>query len=213
MPDPQTAPSRGRSGLLGALALIAAGVALFWISDGASPPSTPGIQTLALGERLGSLEMLDEDDRPATLTFEDAPPVTIIWFWSNLCSCVSECEARIRALLARYQDRPVRFIALDPHPHDTREEIEALRRALESPYPVWRDPTARSIVRLGIETSASVAVLDGEGRLRFRGAIDDDLDAPTVSWVNRAVDALLAGTAVETPAAPFYGCRYPIDLE
>ncbi len=135
--------------------------------------------------------------------------VTVIWFWSAKCKCVSDCEGRIRKLLARFPDTRMRFLAIDSNPDDTREEIEALRRELAAPYEVWRDDAGITARHLGVDASASVAVLDGEGRLRFRGAIDDDLYEPTVSYVEETVAALLAGRDPARTTAPSYGCLWP----
>lgn len=135
--------------------------------------------------------------------------VTVIWFWSAKCKCVSDCEERIRRLLARFPASKMRFLAIDSNPDDTVEEIADLRRKLNAPYEVHRDDHGATARHLGIEASASVAVLDGEGRLRFRGAIDDDLYEPTVSYVEETVSALITGEVPKRTEAPSYGCLYP----
>ena len=171
-------------------------------------PADAIVGAIGIGEPLASITLVDADEKTIEVDLASEGQVTVLWFWSTLCPCVGDCEERIRALLARYPEG-VRFYAVDPHPQDTREDIEHQRKALESPYPVYQDPDGSTVLRLGIRSAASVAVFDADGVLRFRGAIDDDLDKPTVSYINGTIDALRAGRAVEPTEVEFYGCAYP----
>ena len=171
-----------------------------------SPRST----TLALGERLDAIHYVDDAGASRTRAIDAADAATVIWFWSVKCACVRDCEERIIKLLERYKGKGVRFVAVDSNPGDSRAEIEKLREQLGSPYAVLRDDNGRTMTRTGVNASASVAVLDGEGKLRFRGAIDDDRYRPTLSYVHRAVDAILAGETFEPTTATPYGCLYPL---
>jgi len=177
--------------------------------DSGGAPAT----AVALGERAESVRILDEAGVPRFRALESGRKATVIWFWSVKCACVRDCESRIRTLLDRYKGLNVAFIAIDGNPDDTREEIEALRRKLGSTYEVLRDDDGATVRQFGIKASASVAVLDGDLRLRFRGAIDDDRYNPTVSFVHRAVDAILARKEFKPTHARPYGCLYPVPQE
>ena len=166
--------------------------------------------TLAIGDRLERIRLLDDGGKSKTRKLEKGPAATVIWFWSVKCACVRDCEQRIRTLLDRYEGKNVRFLAIDSNPGDSRTDIEALREKLGSPYQVLRDDNGWTVQRVGVTASASVAVLDGDLKLRFRGAIDDDRYRPTVSYVHRAVDAILAAEPFEPTTATPYGCLYPL---
>lgn len=200
-------PSRRTLFLLAALALGGATTS----GCGAEPaaPAGPPVVALAIGERLDAIEVAGPDGRPTKRDLSPHAPATVLWFSSCTCDCVADCEQRIRALLARYDGKGVRFVAIDSNPFDSVEEIAELRTRLGSPYAIERDVDGRTMRRVGIRASASVAILDGQGRLRFRGAIDDDRFEPKVSYVHRAVDAILAGREFEPHEAPTYGCVYP----
>jgi hypothetical protein len=51
-------------------------------------------------------------------------------------------------------------------------------------------------------------VLDGEGRLRYRGAPDPDHRDPShqAAWLREALDALLAGEEITRPETDPVGC-------
>ena len=66
--------------------------------------------------------------------------------------------------------------------------------------------------QLLVERTCEAIVLDGQARLRYRGAIDDQYgqgtrkDAPTAHYVRDALDAILADRAVAVAATPVAGC-------
>lgn len=165
---------------------------------------------ITLGEKVPWLLLRDANDRPAKHALPaDGRPV-VIWFWSCLCRCVRDCEERIVALLEAYPAARLHFFAVDSNPDDSAFDIHRLRTSMNSPYEVFRDVDGASARHLGVDASASVAVFDGEGRLRFRGAIDNDLYEPTVSYVLGTLEALAEERPVDPTTAPSYGCRYPI---
>jgi hypothetical protein len=165
---------------------------------------------LGLGDLVPALDVVDLDGRAVRIAGAHAAGPTVIWFWSATCRCVRECEERIHAFRAEYEPRGVRFVAVDANDNDEPADIHALLARLGSTYTVHRDLGAIEAVRLGIEASASVVVLDAAGHLRYRGAIDDDLRRPQVSYLRQAVDAVLAGREVDPQEVPSYGCYYPI---
>ncbi len=167
-------------------------------------------RTVGVGEAVGSIALEDLDGRRAEVASYGEHAVTVLWFWSTLCPCVEQCEERIVALLRDYAPRGMRFVAVDPNAGDDAARIRALLATMRSPYGVLRDPTAHEALRLGIRASASVAVIDRDGRLRYRGAIDDRLEEPTVSYVRQALDAVLAGRDPRPADVPSYGCLFPI---
>jgi len=64
----------------------------------------------------------------------------------------------------------------------------------------------------GAKTTPHMFIIDPEGRVRYAGAIDskrsvDPADIPSsTNYVRAALDELLAGGEVTTPATQAYGC-------
>ncbi len=90
-------------------------------------------------------------------------------------------------------------------PEDTRAWKEA--QGLE--YATLQDPEGTLGHLLGARTTPHMFVIDGEGVLRYEGAIDDDprgrSDSPT-NYVSGGVQALLAGNAPDPSQTRAYGC-------
>ena len=177
---------------------------------GGAGESNDADRVLEIKDTLATVRLVDDDGARVSRELDERADATVIWFWSVKCGCVRDCEERIRALLERYKGKNVAFLAIDSNPGDSRADIEALRNKLGSSYPVVRDDNGWTVQRAGVTSSASVAVLDGALRLRFRGAIDDDRYRPTISYVHNALDAILADQPVDPTTATPYGCLYPL---
>ena len=72
---------------------------------------------------------------------------------------------------------------------------------------------------LGVKSTGEVFVLDAGHRLRFRGAVDDQYglgytkDVATRHYLRNALDELLEGRPVQTPATSAPGCVIDADPE
>ena len=200
-----------RRSLVAALVLAAVAAALLLRPWEWAGRDSPPADVVPLGATVGMLALTDLGGRAYVVADHGEHAATVIWFWSVLCPCVEECEERLRALATRYQPRGVRLLVVHPIDGDSAADIEEKRTRLGSPYVVHRDPKGTLARRLGITNSGSVVVLDREGRLRYRGAFDDDLYAPKVAHAANALDALLAGKDVPlAEVAPTYGCLYSL---
>ena len=74
--------------------------------------------------------------------------------------------------------------------------------------PYLRDETQEVARAFGAKTTPDVFVLDGEGRLRYRGAPDADHGDPSLNaaWLREALDALRAGDDPARPETEPVGC-------
>ena len=85
------------------------------------------------------------------------------------------------------------------------------RDLLKPFYPVLRDPEQWICRRLGLTHAGQVAVLDGEGRLVYRGAIDAHWEQGRAEFLASALEAVLAGRRPD-PAEEErrYGCEFSL---
>jgi hypothetical protein len=186
------------------------GAALLWGREARGTIARPVAAAHPMGARVDAVDLLDRQGRPVAFALPEDGRAMVLLFWSARCGRAADSVARLRGLLARYRDAGVSFLAIDSNPAESRAEIDDVCLRLEAPCTVRRDAGGRTMARLGIERSASVVVLDGARRLRYRGGIDDDAAAPTAHYARDAVDAVLAGAAVQIPTAPSYGRAFPL---
>lgn len=137
---------------------------------------------------------------------------TVFMTWSIPCPCIDTIEERMRMIFARYgKAQGVSWVAVDGEPLDKPEAIMEKMHRLKAFYTMLLDPEQKLVTRLGLTTATQVAIVDGEGRLRYRGAIDpvelyEDGDA---AWVAEALAAVLAGQDVPVAEREHtFGCEF-----
>lgn len=133
--------------------------------------------------------------------------ISVVNFWSADCPHVERTDAAMLAALTRWGDAVVILsIAANANESDSQLEDAARRRG---PLTVLKD--ARHIVadQFGALVTPEIFIVDREGVLRYRGAVDDvsfRQRVPTRSYFEEVVDALLAGRLPVVSEVPAFGC-------
>ena len=113
----------------------------------------------------------------------------------------------------------VRFLYVNISPLDNTEDMrqDVQRYGFTSPYTddhEWK--ITRSLKAL---TTAEVFLLDGAGRVRYRGAIDDQYGIrftkpePRRHYLRNALNQLLDGEEIETPGTLAESCYLAQDVQ
>nr|HMS62373.1 redoxin family protein [Solirubrobacteraceae bacterium] len=76
------------------------------------------------------------------------------------------------------------------------------------PMPYLHDETQDVAEAYGAQTTPDVFVIDGEGRIAYRGAPDSDWEdeRQDADWLRAALDDVLAGRVVGHPESTPVGC-------
>ena len=116
-------------------------------------------------------------------------------------------------LLEFLKMRDVDFLAINSNASDSIEDVAEHARRLRLTFPVLKDPENRVADQLLAERTCEALVIDGRGRLRYRGAIDDQYglgtrrDSPERNYLVDAIESVLAGREVSPDNDP--GRRLP----
>ena len=161
---------------------------------------------VAIGERLPEMHLEDLAGGRHALASPDGR-VKVIILWSAECPVVRLAEARLSEM-RRGWPRDVHMLFLAPNADESRRvlEAEAHTRGIE---PVLVDEKGRVAALLGATTTPYAVVVDGEGRLRYRGAVDDSTmrrREPSRHYLADAVEAVLAGSSPDPTETAGYGC-------
>lgn len=175
---------------------------------------TPSTQTpLALGDVAPAFELPDTEGAPHAVPAEPAPAATVVVVTCNHCPYVIAWNPRLRAVAEDYGQRGVRFLAVNAndaerYPADSLERMQQFVRDQSWPIPYLRDEGQDVARALGAVATPHVFVFDGEHRLRYRGAPDEDHrdEARAAAWLRDALDDLLAGDPVRRPETDARGC-------
>jgi peroxiredoxin len=114
----------------------------------------------------------------------------------------------MKQLAEKYKDDVV-WLAVNSTHYMDLEQSEKFRQQHKLPYPVLIDSDGAVGHSYGAATTPHLFIIDGNGKLVYRGAIDDDprgaKDAAR-SFVDQALSELLAGKSVSITESKPYGC-------
>ena len=134
-------------------------------------------------------------------------------FSSNGCPTVRAAEDGLVALQDAYAGAGVQLLAINANnpylsPLDTYEEMVKRAEAKGFNFPYVKDMDGSVARGYGATRTPHVFLLDGDRRLRYRGRIADSRDPAKVTRrdLERAVEDLLAGRAIEVPETEPFGC-------
>ena len=156
---------------------------------------------------------IDEDVHHLSRYLEKFRAIAVI-FMCNHCPYVQLYLNRMKELQADFQDRDVTLIGInanDPnqYPDDSFENMKIFAANNQLNFPYIRDVAQDVAESFGASKTPEVFLLDQDGRLRYKGLIDDNSDDPAgvgVSYLRSAIDQLLKNEPVEPSSTEAQGC-------
>ena len=135
-------------------------------------------------------------------------------FMCNHCPYVQLYLDRLKALQADFKDRGVTLIGINAndanqYPDDSFENMKIFATDNQLNFPYIRDVAQDVAESFGASKTPEVFLLDRDGRLRYKGSIDDNADdagAVQVSYLRSAIDQLLNDKSVEPSSTEAIGC-------
>lgn len=137
--------------------------------------------------------------------------VRVVAFLGTGCPLAKLYAARLQQLSEQYQGK-VEFLAVDPNPQDSLEEMAAFVREHQLSFEFARDIGQHLARQLKITRTPEVVLMDESGDIRYQGRVDDQYGVgyqrkeTTREDLKLAIDALLAGAQVESPRTEAPGC-------
>jgi peroxiredoxin len=133
--------------------------------------------------------------------------IVIVNFWSCECPHSERTDKAIMSMFVQWQD-DVEMLSIASNRNENVEAVEISARERKLPV-VLID--AESVVAnlFEAQTTPHVFIIDCEGILRYRGAIDDMTfrkRVPSRFFLDEAVESLLAGQLPAISESPAYGC-------
>ena len=131
----------------------------------------------------------------------------------NSCPYVQAWEGRLKAIQEDYAGREVRVVAIcsndvENYPEDSFEKMQRRAEQEGFNFDYLHDEDQGVARTLGSERTPEVFVFDGDRRLVYHGAIDDNRDesAVTTHYLRDALDAVLEGGEPPVSETPPVGC-------
>jgi hypothetical protein len=166
-----------------------------------------------IGEEAPPLELPDTGGEVRALPEPGSSPATVVVWTCNHCPYALGWHDRLADVARDYADRGVRFLAVNSNDAERypADSLEAMRERVASeawPMPYLHDAEQTAAAAWGARVTPHVFVLDGERRLRYRGAPDADHRDPgaRAQWVRDALDDVIAGREVGRAETEPVGC-------
>jgi peroxiredoxin len=172
-----------------------------------------------VGQAAPDFTLADTDGKSHTLSALRGKVVVLEWFNPD-CPFVraSHTKGSLVGLAAKHQATGAVWLAINSgapgkQGHGAARNARA-RTEYALSYPVLLDETGRVGKLYGAERTPHLYVIDAQGTLVYRGAIDNSPDGEReepqggklINYVDDAVAALAAGKPVSVPETKAYGC-------
>jgi peroxiredoxin len=163
---------------------------------------------LQLGDEVPTFSLPDTDGEERSFPYGP----TVVVFTCNHCPYALAWHERLLQAARDYDG--VSFVAVNPNDAERypTDSCEAMKQRVADdggwPHPYLRDESQAVARAYGARTTPDVFVIDGESRLRYRGAPDADHrdDSQRAGWLRAALDSLQSGEEIARPETDPVGC-------
>jgi len=200
-----------RKVLLPVAALLAVALAFTYTAIAAEQAADEG--AAAVGKPAPNFTLKDQNGKSVSIADYKGKIVVLEWFNQGCPYVVRHYKAKTMTTTSdKYKDKDVVWLAINTTSGKTAEDNKASAEAWGIPYPILSD-TSTSVARAyDAKSTPHMFVIDKEGKLAYKGAIDDDSSQDGAkgdkakNYVAQALDELIAGKPVSTPETKSYGC-------
>jgi len=175
-------------------------LALFLPADAAAGRAT----SLAIGSAVPNFDATSVQGDAVSLQGATARhQVVVLVFLSTVCPYANYFARHIREMAEMYGPKGVLFVGVYSNGWESRQEAAAHGREHGFAFPIVKDEGHVVANTLGATRTPEAFVVDGTGRLRYRGRVMSKQESPEL---RRALEAVLEGRRVPTPVTKAFGC-------
>jgi len=174
-------------------------------------------QESGIGLRIPDLPLTGVDGTAHTLYAQKGARGTVVVVRDPACPVSRRYGPRISEIASHFERRGFSFVFIYPSVDlDHAQRTEDARTLNVDGIYAERGSFALA-EHLGVKSTGDVFVLDSQGRIRYRGAVDDQFglgytrDAPTSHYLRNALEAVQADRPVRIPATAAPGCYIDAD--
>jgi peroxiredoxin len=167
-------------------------------------------KTVSIGDTAPAVSGVGVDDKQHELAeYKDTKAVAVI-FTCNHCPVAQSYQDRLIALQKEYEPKGLQIVAINVNNNDADKLDKMKERAASKGYnfPYLYDASQKSAVNYGASVTPHVFLLDGQRKIAYMGAVDDNMNASQTKrhYLRDAVEAVLAGTAPPVAETRQVGC-------
>jgi peroxiredoxin len=161
-----------------------------------------------------TVKMKGVDGRELSIADAKGEKGTLVIFTCNHCPWVKAWETRIAEIGNAWQAKGIGVIAInsnDPaaYPEDAFEEMQKRAKDRGMRYPYVVDATSEVARAFGASHTPEIFLFGKDGKLAYKGAVDDNAKEPEKvkeHFLADALEAVAAGKAPPMPETKALGC-------
>lgn len=133
---------------------------------------------------------------------------TVYFLAGTTCPATTDCAERLAALVDTYGSKGVDFVFLYPNKNESAADKRKFHKEKRLGGAFLNDAGGALAKRLGARRTGEAILCDKEGRVLYRGGLDDNLKEPSkakVRYLAQALDETLAGKPVSVTTGKCFG--------
>ena len=133
---------------------------------------------------------------------------TVLLFIAVQCPVSNAYNERMAKLAEDYKAKGIAVVGINSNVAEDAAAVKAHATEHKLSFPILKDPGNKIADRLGAAVTPEAYFLDANNKLVYHGRIDNSRNAAQVESndLRNALDAALAGKAVEKTEAKAFGC-------
>ena len=174
----------------------------------ATNPAPDAKAGVAIGAVVPDFTLPDADGKEHSLASLKGKAGTVIIFIATNCPVSNAYNERMQKLAEEYRAKGVNVVGINSNSTESAAAVKqhAAERGLT--FAILKDPNNKIADSLAAQVTPEAYLLDAAGKLVYRGRIDNSRngDAITATELRDAIEATLAGRAVEKAEVKAFGC-------
>jgi peroxiredoxin len=195
--------TRKLSVLLASLFVIASVISVVGARAEGEVPAPP-----AIGTTIEDFTLPDVDNKDHSLKSLAGKNGTVLLFIAVQCPVSNAYNERMEKLAQDYKAKGINVIGINSNVKEDAAAVKAHAAEHKFTFTILKDPGNKIADRLGASVTPEAYFLDANNKLLYHGRIDNARNADQIETTDlrNALDAALAGKAIEKTEAKAFGC-------
>ena len=162
----------------------------------------------AIGSTIEDFTLPDVDNKDHSLKSLAGKNGTVLIFIAVQCPVSNAYNERMAKLAEDYKAKGINVVGINSNVAEDAAAVKAHAAAHNLTFTILKDPGNKIADRLGASVTPEAYFLDASNKLLYHGRIDNSRNAAQVETndLRNALDAALAGKAIEKTEAKAFGC-------
>ena len=194
---------RNLSILLASLFVIAGAISAVGSRVDGEVPAPP-----AIGATIEDFTLPDVDSKDHSLKSLAGKNGTVLLFIAVQCPVSNAYNERMEKLAQDYRAKGINVIGINSNVKEDAAAVKAHAAEHNLTFTILKDPGNKIADKLGASVTPEAYFLDPNNKLLYHGRIDNarNVEQLETSDLRNALDAALAGKAIEKTEAKAFGC-------